>query len=125
MADFIYCLNTSTIQPASLPEKIRAAGEAGYGAIELWHADVDAYLAEGGRMADLRQMLADWALSVPSMIYLKGWFETTGEEHRQELEECKRRMDQAAELGAAICFLCSEGAGFITGHVLPHAGGWA
>lgn len=35
------------------------------------------------------------------------------------------RLGKPAELGAAVCFLCSEGAGFITGHVLPHAGGWA
>ena len=35
------------------------------------------------------------------------------------------RLGKSSELGAAICFLCSDGAGFITGHVLPHAGGWA
>ncbi|HSI00477.1 MAG TPA: SDR family oxidoreductase [Reyranella sp.] len=35
------------------------------------------------------------------------------------------RLGKSRELGAAICFLCSDGAGFITGHVLPHAGGWA
>lgn len=35
------------------------------------------------------------------------------------------RLGKSAELGAAVCFLCSDGAGFITGHVLPHAGGWA
>ena len=35
------------------------------------------------------------------------------------------RLGKPDELGAAVCFLCSEGAGFITGHVLPHAGGWA
>jgi 3-oxoacyl-[acyl-carrier protein] reductase len=35
------------------------------------------------------------------------------------------RLGKSDELGAAICFLCSDGAGFITGHVLPHAGGWA
>ena len=35
------------------------------------------------------------------------------------------RLGKSAELGATVCFLCSEGAGFITGHVLPHAGGWA
>lgn len=35
------------------------------------------------------------------------------------------RLGTSAELGAAVCFLCSESAGFITGHVLPHAGGWA
>ena len=35
------------------------------------------------------------------------------------------RLGKSGELGAAVCFLCSDGAGFITGHVLPHAGGWA
>ena len=35
------------------------------------------------------------------------------------------RLGKSYELGASICFLCSDGAGFITGHVLPHAGGWA
>ena len=35
------------------------------------------------------------------------------------------RLGKSSELGATICFLCSDGAGFITGHVLPHAGGWA
>lgn len=35
------------------------------------------------------------------------------------------RLGKPQELGATICFLCSDGAGFVTGHVLPHAGGWA
>ena len=35
------------------------------------------------------------------------------------------RLGKSSELGATVCFLCSDGAGFITGHVLPHAGGWA
>jgi NAD(P)-dependent dehydrogenase (short-subunit alcohol dehydrogenase family) len=35
------------------------------------------------------------------------------------------RLGRPDELGSAVCFLCTEGAGFITGHVLPHAGGWA
>lgn len=35
------------------------------------------------------------------------------------------RLGKPAEIAAAIAFLASDGAGFITGHVLPHAGGWA
>jgi NAD(P)-dependent dehydrogenase (short-subunit alcohol dehydrogenase family) len=35
------------------------------------------------------------------------------------------RLGKSEELGATVCFLCSDSAGFITGHVLPHAGGWA
>ena len=35
------------------------------------------------------------------------------------------RLGKSDELGATVCFLCSDSAGFITGHFLPHAGGWA
>jgi len=100
MPRFQYCLNTSTIRPTPLLEKIAIAGETGYVAIELWHDDIDGYVASGGKLADIRKALADQNLAVPTTIYLKGWFDTTGAEHTRELEECKRRMDQAAELGA-------------------------
>lgn len=100
MADFIYCLNTSTIRPAPILKKIEVAGKAGYAAIELWHDDIDAHLARGGTLRDIRQALDDNRLAVPTTIYLKGWFETTGPEHVRELDECKRRMAQSVELGA-------------------------
>ncbi|MFN0054335.1 MAG: sugar phosphate isomerase/epimerase family protein [Planctomycetales bacterium] len=100
MPDFIYCLNSSTIRPAPILKKIEIAGRAGYSAIELWHDDIDAFLAQGGMLADIRKALADQRLTVPTTIYLKGWFETSGEEHRRELDECKRRMQQAVEVGA-------------------------
>ena len=47
---FAYCLNTSTIRPTRLLEKIRIAGRAGYAAIEPWNDEVDDYLARGGSL---------------------------------------------------------------------------
>src|SRR5256885_339951 len=35
MADFLYCLNSSTIRPVPILKKIELAGKAGYPAIEL------------------------------------------------------------------------------------------
>lgn len=99
----LYCLNTSTIRPATLPEKIRVASEAGYAAIELWHDEVDGYCQEVHPLAEIRTMLSDAGLHLASMIYLKGWWETEGKERVIVLDECRRRMEQAAELGAAIC----------------------
>jgi len=100
MPDFVYCLNASTIRPVPILKKIEIAGKAGYAAIELWHDDIDAHLAAGGTLREIRKALDDQNLEVPTTIYLKGWFETTGAEHTAELDECKRRMAQAAEVGA-------------------------
>lgn len=100
MADFLYSLNSSTIRPTPILDKIRIAGETGYSAIELWHDDIDAHLAKGGSLADIRKAISDQGLTVPTSIYVKGWFDTTGDEHKQELEECKRRFHQAVEVGA-------------------------
>ena len=95
-----YCLNASTIRPTPLLDKIRIAGEVGYGAIELWHDDLDAHIAKGGKLADVKSALTDQGLVVPTTIYLAGWFDATPETYPVALEECKRRMGQAAELGA-------------------------
>lgn len=100
MADFLYSLNASTIKPTPILEKIAVAAEAGYAGIELWHDDIEAFLARGGKLADVRKALADHGLALPTTIMLKGWFDTTGEEHARALDVCKRRMQQAAELGA-------------------------
>ena len=52
-----YALNTSTIRPASLMEKIRIAGQTGYQGIELWNDDLTAHEQQGGSLADVRQAL--------------------------------------------------------------------
>src|SRR5262249_16557058 len=100
MADFLYCLNSSTIRPTPILKKIEIAGKAGYTAIELWHDDIDAHLASGGTLKEIRKALDDQNLDVPTTIYLKGWFETTGSAHTAGLDECKRRMAQSVEVGA-------------------------
>ena len=73
MGDFLYCLNSSTIKPTPILEKIAIAGEVGYSAIELWHDDIDAYLATGGQLADIQKALESQGLQVPTTIFLKGW----------------------------------------------------
>ena len=100
MSDFIYCLNTSTIRPTPLLEKIRVAGRAGYQAIEPWNDEITDYLDQGGTMADLKKALADAGLKVVSVIALHSWVTTEGAEYAKALDECRRRMDQAIQLGS-------------------------
>ena len=100
MADFIYCLNSSTIKPTPILQKIKIAAETGYAAVELWHDDIDAYLSQGGQIADIRKALQDNSLEVPTTIFLKGWWDTVGEVYTSAIDEVKRRMEQAAQVGA-------------------------
>ena len=95
---FLFGLNTSTIQPAGLLEKIRIAAAAGYDAIELWVTDVEAHLEQGGTLVDVQKALADTWLLRPSMIYLKGWCETDPARDKEGMETCRRRLEIAQKL---------------------------
>jgi 2-keto-myo-inositol isomerase len=100
MSDFIYCLNTSTIRPTPLLEKIEIAGKAGYNAIEPWNDEITAYLDGGGHISELKRALANANLNVVSMIALHGWITSEGAGHARVLDDCRRRMAQAVELGS-------------------------
>jgi 2-keto-myo-inositol isomerase len=98
MSEFVYCLNTSTIRPTPLLKKIEVAGQAGYSAIEPWNDEITAYLEQGGSLPELKRALAGAGLRVVSVIALHSWITSDGVEHQRALDECRRRMAQAAEL---------------------------
>jgi 2-keto-myo-inositol isomerase len=100
MSEFLFCLNTSTIRPTPLWEKIRVAGQAGYAAIEPWNDEITAYLEQGGTLPELKRAIAGAGLRVVSVIALHGWITAEGVEYQGVLEDCRRRMAQAAELGS-------------------------
>lgn len=100
MADFEYCLNTSTIKPTPIREKIRIAGSLGYTAIEPWNDEFEQHLSEGRTIEDLRKAIEDAGLRVASVIALFGWTETDPGLYKAAIESCKRKMDQAARIGS-------------------------
>jgi len=100
MSAFKYSLNSSTIKPAPVLEKIRAAAAAGYSAIELWHDDLDRHVAEGGTLQDVRKALDDTGLEVPTTVMLKGWCRPDGPEYDAGIAECRRRLEQSVIVGA-------------------------
>src|SRR4051794_2632850 len=100
MTPFTYCLNTSTIRPTPLLQKIEIAGRLGYGALEPWNDEITEYLGQGGTLADLKRALDDAGLKVVSVIALHGWVTAEGEAYQAVLDDCRRRMDQAAALGS-------------------------
>jgi 2-keto-myo-inositol isomerase len=100
MATFRYSLNSSTIKPTPILEKIRIAAQAGYEGIELWHDDIDLHLQAGGTLEEIRHAVDDHGLTVPTTIMLKGWCEPDGPEHVAGIAECRRRLEQSAAVGA-------------------------
>lgn len=103
MSEFQYSLNSSTIKPVPILQKIEVAASAGYTGIELWHADIDLHVESGGRIEEIRQAVDHHGLQVPTTIMLKGWCEPDGSADEQGFAECRRRMEQAVIVGAPHC----------------------
>ncbi len=101
MVDFSYCLNSSTIQPTPLLEKVRIAGRLGYDAVELWNDEITEF-EEHSSLGELKRIIGDAGLRVASVIALGNWLTSDGETYRRALDECRRRMDQAAALGSPV-----------------------
>lgn len=100
---FPLCLNTSTIRPRSLREKIEAAARAGYDLVELWCADVESYLDDGGTLNALRAQIRAAGLGVPSMIALTDWGDLEGPAfHRYLATTARDRMETAAALDCHV-----------------------
>ena len=100
MSRFRYCLNASTIATTPILRQIEVTALAGYEAIELWHDHIDTHLGAGGTLAEIRRAIDDSGLTIPTTIYLAGWFQPAGVEHDVAISEVRRRLEQAAAVGA-------------------------
>jgi len=98
---FQYCLNTSTVRECglSLPETIDLAADAGYQGIEPWVRELDAFVDGGGALVDIAAQLRDRGLAVPNLIGFFEWGVPEDELRRKGLEEARRNLDIAAQLG--------------------------
>jgi NAD(P)-dependent dehydrogenase (short-subunit alcohol dehydrogenase family) len=95
---------------------------------------VPAYTASKGGVAQLTKALAvAWAPAIRVNAIAPGWIETEltkaaqADPARSEMIVSRTpfgRWGQPDDIGGAAVFLCSEGAGFITGTVLPVDGGY-
>jgi len=94
------CLDSATIRPSPLTAKIRIAAAAGYDAFEPWEGEVHQYEEDGGDIKDLGKRIRDAGMFVPSVIGLWGAIPPTREQFDASLVATRRRMRQAADLGA-------------------------
>lgn len=95
-----YALNTSTIRNCglSLPAKIELAAQTGYAGIELWVSEIDAYLAEGGTLAQLRALLVENDIAVPNLIAFFQWANPDPTQRAAALDEAIAVFETAQAL---------------------------
>ena len=97
---FKLCLNTSTIKPQSLLDKVNLAGKHGFDGVEIWINDVYEFIGQGGEVSDVEKAVKDNGLIVPCTIAARMWGEAEGMEYPLALDEVKRRLELAGRLGA-------------------------
>ena len=118
-AVFGYCLNTSTIRDCGLgiEQEVKVAAQAGYQGIELWLSEIDAYVSHGGVLSELKQMSGQHGLQVPNIIAFFQWANPDKEIRRKELEEAKRVLSVAREIGSM--YVAAPPAGIVDMEGLP------
>ena len=94
------CLDTATIRPASLKEKVSIAAEAGYDGIEPWDSELEEFEKNGGNLKVLGAQIKKLGLKVPSVIGLWNAIPGTMPEFELSLKETRRRMRMAHDIGA-------------------------
>ncbi|MEQ9308317.1 MAG: sugar phosphate isomerase/epimerase [Balneolaceae bacterium] len=94
------CLDTYTILPASLEEKVEIAAKAGYDAIEPWDRELIQYEQEGGDVEKLGDYIKELGLFVPSVIGLWNAIPPNEEDFLSSLEGTKNRMRLAKAIGS-------------------------
>ncbi|HDP36175.1 MAG TPA: sugar phosphate isomerase/epimerase [Candidatus Hydrogenedentes bacterium] len=93
-------INTSTIRPASLEEKLRVTADAGWDGIELWINELEDYEKEGGNLKTLGQRIRDMGMYVPNIIGLWGCMPATPEAFEKSLEATRERMRRSSDVGS-------------------------
>ena len=94
------CLDTATIRPASLVDKVKIAAKAGYDAIEPWDSELAEFEKQGGNLKDLGKQISELGLFVPSVIGLWNALPPTQELFDASLNDTRNRMRMAAAIGS-------------------------
>jgi len=93
-------LNTSTIRPAALQDKIDIAAQAGYDALELWINEIEAYVQEHGNPEELGALIKSKGLYVPNVIGLWDCMPMDEQAFIASLPATRKRMQLSAAAGS-------------------------
>jgi 2-keto-myo-inositol isomerase len=101
MFPFRTSLNASTLFPfeLDLKQQARIAAEAGYEGLEVWVKDIDAFLAAGGTLKELRAYVADTGVTLVNAIAFWPWADADEATRERGFAQAERELRMLAELG--------------------------
>lgn len=94
-------INSSTIRPTPLVDKIRVAAEAGFDGIELWVNELEQYEKNGGDLKELAAQIRERGLFVPNIIGLWDCMPMDDGDWTKSLEATRNRMRMSAAVGSS------------------------
>jgi len=99
-----FALNTSTVrgQELNIEQQIDLAAAAGYDGIEPWVRDLEQYVQQGGKAADLKKRIDDAGLSVVSAIGFANWIVDDDAKRAEGLQQARREMELVKAIGGAF-----------------------
>jgi len=109
---FRRCLNLGTLLGfnLSLEEEIEIAAKAGYSGIEPWLHKVEQFVAKGGNFSDLRKRMSDLGLTIEGVVTFFQWMVDDNAKRTAGIEQMKKDMDLALQLGANRVAATASGA---------------
>lgn len=114
---FGYALNTSTLMGHKLPidEELKLIAAVGYGGVEPWVRELEAYQQSGKSVDDLGKLTRDLGLAVPSAIAFFEWIVDDDARRKAGLETARRNMEMVRKLGATHIAAPAAGATDVAG----------
>lgn len=111
-----FCLNAATIKTTPLDQQIELAREAGFHQIGLWMKDVEAAMAQGKSLADIKATLDAAGLRVAEFCFLGGWMDADEVKLKETLAQTHRLCEISRALGCEILVtIPSIAAGWLNG----------
>ena len=93
----------------SLEEEIDIAAKAGYNGVEPWDNKIRQYLENGGKLTDIRKRVDDLGLIVEGIVTFFQWAVDDDGRRAAGIEQMKREMDWAKQLGASTVAATASG----------------
>ena len=97
-----FCLNAATIKSTPLHQQIDLARDAGFHQIGLWQKDVEAAIAAGKSLQDIKAKLDDSGLRVAEFCFLGGWMDADEAKIKVTLTQAHEICKMTKALGCDI-----------------------